>query len=73
MLIVDINTLQAVYTLYFLEHVVLYGTQSFDLQDIMRIYTTFCQLIAGLQFRASWILILDRTGSGTPWTRRSRD
>ena len=49
MLIVDFYTLQAVYTLYFLQHVILYGTNALDLQDIMRVHTTFCQLIAGLQ------------------------
>ena len=33
MLIVDIHTLQTVYTLYFLQHVILYGTDALDLQD----------------------------------------
>src|SRR5699024_2710263 len=49
MLIIDINTLATVYTLYLAEHVVLCGTQSLDLQDIMRIHATFCKLVSGLQ------------------------
>ena len=49
MLIIDINTLETVYTLYLAEHVVLCGTQSLDLQDIMRIHATFCKLVSGLQ------------------------
>src|SRR5699024_1723340 len=48
------------YTLYFLKHVVLNGTESFDLQDIMRIHASFGQLIASLQHCT--ILHLD-TGS----------
>ena len=45
MLIVDFHTLQAVYTLHLTQQVVLNGTHAFDLQNIMRIYRTFCQLI----------------------------
>ena len=49
MLIIDLNTLQTVYTLYFLKHVVLCCTKAFDLQDVMWIYTTFCKLISGTE------------------------
>lgn len=49
MLVADINTLQAVNTLYFAEHVILYCTDSLDFQQIMRVNATFCQLVAGLQ------------------------
>src|SRR5699024_1744251 len=52
MLIVDINTLQTIYTLYLPHHVILNGTDTFNLQDIMRIDGTFGQLIAGLQMSA---------------------
>ncbi len=62
MLIININTLQPVYTLYFLDHIVLYGAQSLDPQDIVRIHTTLCQLVAGLQYRP--VLNLD---PGTVW------
>ena len=62
MLVIDFYTLQTVNSLYFLDHVILYGTKSFDLQDIVRIYTTFCQLISGLQIYT--ILNLD---TGTVW------
>ena len=48
-LVVDINTLEAVYALYFLDHVILYGPKSLDLQDIVRVHATFGQLVAGLQ------------------------
>ena len=60
MLVIDINTLETVYALYLAEHVVLYCTESFDLQDIVRVHTTFGKLIAGIQHRA--VLDLD-TGS----------
>ena len=49
MLIVDLNTLQTVYTLYFLDHIILNSADALDLQNVMRIDTTFCQLITGLQ------------------------
>ncbi len=51
MLITDINTLQTVYTLNFPEHIILYCTDSFDFQQIVRIYATFCQLVTGFQNR----------------------
>ena len=60
MLIVDIYTLETVYSLYFLDHIILYCTQSLDSQDIMRINTTFRQLVSGLQLHT--VLNLD---SGT--------
>ena len=49
MLIVDLNTLQTIYTLNLTDHVILNCTHTLDSQDIMRIYTTFCQLITGLK------------------------
>ena len=49
MLIVDINTLETVYTLYLAEHIVLCGAQALDLQDVMRVHATFCKLVSGLQ------------------------
>ena len=52
MLIVDLYTLQTVYTLYFTQHVILNGIYTFDSQNVMRIYTTFCQFITGFQFCA---------------------
>ena len=52
MLIVDLNTLETVYTLYFLEHIILCCTKSFDFQDIMWIYATFCKLISGFKHNA---------------------
>ena len=51
MLIGNINTLQTVNSLYFTDHVILYGTDSLDLQKVMRIYTTFGKFITGLQYR----------------------
>ena len=57
MLIIDINTLETVYTLYLAEHVILSCTEPFDLQDIMRIHATFCKLITGLKHIA--VLNLD--------------
>ena len=56
-LIVDIHTLQTVYTLYLAEHVILNGADTFDLQNIMRVDASFCQLVAGLQHLA--VLHLD--------------
>ncbi len=47
MLIININTLQAVYPLYFLDHIILYRAQPLNSQDIMRIHTTFRQLVSG--------------------------
>ena len=39
-------------TLYFLEHIILCCTKSFDFQDIMWIYATFCKLISGFKHNA---------------------
>ena len=66
MLIVDLNTLQAVYTLYFSEQVILCGAKPFDLQDIVRIYTTLCQLVSGFQH-----LSVTDFDSGTIWDQIS--
>ena len=57
MLIVDINTLKTIYTLYLSEHVILNCTESLDLQDIVRVHTTFCKLVSGLKHHA--VLDLD--------------
>ena len=48
MLIVDLNTLQTIYTLNLTDHVILNRLDTLDLQDIMRIYGTLCQLVSGL-------------------------
>ena len=50
MLIVDFNTLQTVYTLYFLDHVILNRTHAFDSQNIMWVDATFCQFITGFKY-----------------------
>ena len=47
MLVADFYTLQTVYTLYFLNHIVLNASQAFDLQNVVRVYTTFCDFITG--------------------------
>ena len=60
MLICDIYTLQTIYTLYFTKHVILYGTDTLDLQQIVRVYTTFGQFITGLQY-----LAVDNLDTGT--------
>ena len=52
MLIVDFYTLQTVNSLYLAEHVILNGTYAFDLQDIVRVYRTFGQLVSGFQNRS---------------------
>ena len=44
-----VNTLQTVYTLYFLDHIILNSTDTLDLQNVMRIHAAFCQLITSLQ------------------------
>ena len=49
MLIVDFYTLQTVNSLYLADHVILNGTYTFDLQDIMRVDRTFGQLVSGFQ------------------------
>ena len=48
MLIINFYTLQTVYALYFTEHIILNRTNTFNFQDVMWIYTTFCQLITSL-------------------------
>ena len=50
MLIIDLYTLQTVYTLHLADHIVLYGTYSLDCKNVMWIYRTLGQLITGLQF-----------------------
>ena len=57
MLIIDIHTLQTVYTLHFTQQIILRRAQTLDLQDIVWVYTTFCQLIAG--FKHLSVLNLD--------------
>ena len=52
MLIIDLNTLQTVYTLNLVQHVILYCADTFDLQDIVWVYRTFGQDIAGFQNRS---------------------
>ena len=49
MLVVDLNTLQTIYTLNLMQHVILYCADTLDLQDIMRVDRTFGQNVAGLQ------------------------
>ncbi len=49
MLVIDLNALKPVYSLNLLEHIVLNGTKSLDLKDIVGIYTTFSQLISRLK------------------------
>ena len=49
MLIVDFYTLQTVNSLYLADHVILNGTYTFDLQDIMRVDRTLGQLVSGFQ------------------------
>ena len=51
MFIVNIYTLQTVYPLHFPHHVILNGTNAFNLQNIVWINRTFCQLISGFQHR----------------------
>ena len=48
MLVVDLNTLESVNALYFLDHVILYGSDTLDLQDVMRINRTLGELVARL-------------------------
>ena len=51
-LVADIYALQTVYALYLAEHVILHRTDSLDLQQIMRVHASFCQLVAGFQLLA---------------------
>ena len=52
MFIVDLYTLQTVYTLYFTQHVILNSVHALDSQNVMRIYTTFCQFITSIQINS---------------------
>ena len=56
MLIVDLNTLKSVNSLYFTKHIILNGTNTFYLKDIMWIYTTFCKLVTCLKHITVWYL-----------------
>ena len=49
MLIIDFYTLQTIYTLNFLKHVILNCTNTFDFQDIVWIYATFGKFITSLK------------------------
>ena len=49
MLICNVYALQTVYSLYLAEHVILNCADTLDLQQVMRIYATFSQLVAGLK------------------------
>ena len=48
MLIVDLNTLQTVDTLYLAQQIILHGADTADLHDIMRVDRTFRDLLTGL-------------------------
>ena len=50
--IVDLHTLQTIYSLHFLKQIILYGAHTLDLQNIMRVDASFCQGIAGFHVRA---------------------
>ena len=68
MFIVDFHTLQTVYSLNLLDHVILYSTDTLDLQDIVWVYTTFSQLITCLDYLAFCYLdtgtVRDQIGLG---------
>ena len=49
MLVTDLHTLQTIHTLYLSEHVILNSFNTFDLQDVVRIYASFRKLVAGFQ------------------------
>ncbi len=49
MLIGDINTLQTINSLYLTKQIILYRPDLFDLQQVMRVDTTLCQLVASLK------------------------
>ena len=66
MLIVDLNTLETVYTLNLTDHVILNCTNTLDSKDIMRVYTTFCKLITS--FHNLSVHDLD---TGTVWDQVS--
>ncbi len=48
MLIVDFHTLQTVYTLYLVQHVILYSSHALNLQNIVGVNASFGQHIARL-------------------------
>ena len=50
MLITDFYTLETVYSLNLTEHVILNSTNTLDSQDIVWVYTTFCQLITSFKY-----------------------
>ena len=60
MLVVDFHTLKPVNSLNLLDHIILHCTDTLDLQDIMRIHTTFGQTISGFQY-----LSIHNTNSGS--------
>ena len=47
-LVGNVNALQAVNDLHFLEQIVLHALDAFDLQDVVRVDGAFGQLVAGL-------------------------
>ena len=57
MLVIDPNALQLVNPAHLPKDIILHRTNTLDLDDIMRIDGTFCQLVSGFQDRA--ILDLD--------------
>ena len=56
MLVCDINTLQTVNSLYFLEEIILYGSDSLDLEKIMRIDGTFGEIVTGFDYLSFFYL-----------------
>ena len=50
MLIVDINTLHTINTLYFLNQIILHSLCTADCKNVMRIYGTFCNSGTGFDF-----------------------
>ena len=49
MLIRNVHTLQSVHSLNLTKHIILYCANPLNLQQVMRIYASFCQLVAGFQ------------------------
>lgn len=49
MLICNINTLETVYSLNLTNHIILNGSDTLNLQKIVRIYRTFCKFITGFK------------------------
>ena len=64
MLIVNFHTLQTIYSLYFTQQIILHRPHTFDLQNIMRIYGTFCQFVTGLQYGS-----IHNFNAGTIWNQ----